>query len=391
MFGNLKELPIPNGKYNVGITQIDFVDKSRKTVFGFKNEGVRKIPVKFFYPADSIKGNTSAPYTFPEAIEPLKKMTLGLLSKKITKTKTHCYKNVAVSNKQKNFPVVFYNHGYSSYAMQDTTLCSNLASSGFIVVSLAHPYESSALKYLDGSIIKIHKSHLKNLTKSPKGYKKYIKSVFKKNCTYSNKEAMEIAEVLFKKYNCKLSNHVKIWVDDSIFIANELEKLNTGIIESVFKNKLKLNLGFAITGQSFGGSVAAQTCLVDNRFKCGINIDGGTYGDYLYKDLKKPFMVIGTNIMRDTSRTTYIYNSEDSYMVLISDTAHYGFSDALFTCRQLNILNVLGKRDKFEFHNIYSQYHLNFFKKYLLKNNTVNLNNLNYKGVEFYYKKNSKI
>ena len=36
LFGNLKELPKPLGKHIVGITQLDFTDKSRKKVFHLK-------------------------------------------------------------------------------------------------------------------------------------------------------------------------------------------------------------------------------------------------------------------------------------------------------------------------------------------------------------------
>ena len=38
LLGNLKELPKPVGKYLVGITQLDFTDKSRKKVFPFEWE-----------------------------------------------------------------------------------------------------------------------------------------------------------------------------------------------------------------------------------------------------------------------------------------------------------------------------------------------------------------
>ena len=54
LFGNLKELPKPLGKYIVGITQLDFTDRSRTKVFPFENDNAyRKIPITIFYPAES--------------------------------------------------------------------------------------------------------------------------------------------------------------------------------------------------------------------------------------------------------------------------------------------------------------------------------------------------
>ncbi len=80
LFGNLKELPKPVGKYIVGITQLDFTDKSRKKVLTFEEDNAfRKIPVTIFYPAESNEGEDSAPYCSPELLEVLSKMTFGLL------------------------------------------------------------------------------------------------------------------------------------------------------------------------------------------------------------------------------------------------------------------------------------------------------------------------
>ena len=100
------------------------------------------------------------------------------------------------------------------------------------------------------------------------------------------------------------------------------------------KNKLNLDLGIGITGHSYGGATAAQACLNDNRFVAGINIDGATCGDFLYKDIKKPFMLLGSHVIKNISRTTYIYNTEDTYMVILDRTAHLGYSDGLFIARQ---------------------------------------------------------
>ncbi|MEM8780531.1 MAG: hypothetical protein AAGF26_17040, partial [Cyanobacteria bacterium P01_G01_bin.49] len=163
LFGNLKELPKPLGQYIVGITQLDFIDKSRKKVFSFeKDNAFRKIPITIFYPAENNDGKDSALYSSPELLETLSKTTFGVISKNAAKVKTNCYKNAPIGASKNNYPVIIFNHGYGSYTMQSTVLCSDLASFGYIVVSVGHPYESSGVKYLDDSIIKMPEIIQKN-------------------------------------------------------------------------------------------------------------------------------------------------------------------------------------------------------------------------------------
>ena len=391
LFGNLKELPKPVGKYLVGITQLDFTDKSRKKVFPFEEDNAfREIPVKIFYPAESNEGKSSTFYSSPEVLEVLNKMTFGLVSKNVAKVKTNCYKNAPIASSQDKYPVIIFNHGYASYTMQSTILCSDLASSGYIVVSVGHPYEASGVKYLDGRVIKMDKTTQKNLKpiNSSKSTRQVLKASSKEY--YSDSKAMEIAEDRYLKNYKSLTKNVKIWVADSVFVADQLEALNKGQTESIFKNKLKLDLGMGITGHSYGGATAAQTCLNDNRFVAGINIDGGTCGDFLYKDIKTPFMLLGTHLIKNISRTTYIYNTEDTYMVILDNTQHLGYCDALFISRQANLRNKIGKREKYEFREIVTNYHLKFFAKYLLGDREIKLKDLKYDGVEFRQKLKNK-
>lgn len=142
-------------------------------------------------------------------------------------------------------------------------------------------------------------------------------------------------------------------------------------------------MGIGIIGHSYGGATAAQACLNSDTFVAGINIDGGSCGDFLYKDINKPFMLMGTHLIKNISRTTYIYNSKDTYIVTLDDTQHLGYSDGLFISRQINIINQIGKREKYEFREIVTNYHSYFFEKYLVGNQEINLEDLKYDGVEF--------
>jgi len=359
MFGNLKELPKPIGKYTVGVLKTDFLDKSRQKVFSFeKDDAFREIPVAIFYPSDGTERKETAPYASVEEIESLSKMTKGLVSKKTSQTKTCFYDEVPISTSEERFPVIMYSHGYGSYLMQDATLLTNLASLGYIVVSIGHPSKEDL---------------------------KTEKKLYKKQKKCSDAKSMEMA-VMMNEIVCSCDS-VKIWESDSRFIADKLELLDKGIVNSILAGKLKLELGIGIMGHSFGGTTAAQVCLNDSRFSCGINLDGGTYGDYLYKDIKKPFMIVGGDWIENLARTTFIHNTEDTYMTIIKGAKHFAFADAVFIARQMNLLNLLGKRDKFEFHEIYTTYTIKFFEKYLLGNKNIELKDIKYNEVKFMEKK----
>ena len=280
--------------------------------------------------------------------------------------KTHFYQDLRISCKEKNYPVIIFNHGLNSYTMQNSVLCADLASSGYIVVSVGHPHMSGAIRYSDGRIIKIDQELYKAYSKSMANANKKGNPMVLAKGKYADETVMGAVGCYYD--NCQfLNDDIQVWVDDTRFIANQLEKLKEGNIPSPFKNKLKLELGIGITGHSYGGATAAQACLMDSRFICGIDIDGGSYGNYRNKDIQKPFMVLGSRLMENMSRTTYLFDTEDTYMTILENAAHFGFTDALFFGRQLGLMGMVGKREKYEFRYIVTTYHLKFFEKYLLR------------------------
>jgi predicted dienelactone hydrolase len=382
MFKNLKEFPKPMGNYVVGITDIDFLDEKRKGVFSFAKAELRNIPTRIFYPADSNEGKVNELYIFDEAAKAINKSSLRLISLKSLNIKTHCFYDVKLSSKKKSYPVIFFNHGYLSYSGEGTVLCSDLASKGYVVVSVGHPYESSVVKYKDASILEASNelaTEFKNTMN--KQMSKKFKAIL--NTVYDDKEIFTILEDFYQNFKeTSVWNNVKIWAEDTRFVADQLYKLNDGSIHSSFKNKLNLELGFGITGHSYGGCTAAQVCLDDARFKCGVNMDAPSYGDYWNKDIRKPFMIIGSNIIENSARTIYLSNSKDSYFFVIDDTKHMDYCDYLYFAHQLKILGAVGNRDMYLLRDIISNYHIDFFDKYILCDETVDLQRYKYDGVK---------
>jgi len=382
LFGNVKELPKPIGNYRVGVKRYDFIDQSRKQVFSFEDKNaVRKIPIILYYPSDSKENKTTEPYISIEEAKVLNKKYFRLTPKNLYKVKTHLYKDISISKKEEKYPVIIYSHGLGAYMQNNTILLSNLASLGYIVVSIGHPYEAGVLKYLNGSIVKLHTENRK-LYIGTKEENKKIKELIKRTAN-SDEDYLEIEKEYNKLIAPELHSHVKIWEEDSRFILDKLYELDNGEIESIFKGKFNLENGAAIMGHSFGGSTAGQTCWKDKRFSCGINIDCDNYGEYAFKDINKPFMLIGQSLRERFAKSVFLNNSCDSYMMLIAKTAHLGYTDALFTSRLLNLFNLLGKRDKYEFNKIITTYIVNFLDKYHKNKKDIKLKNITFNGVKF--------
>jgi len=53
------------------------------------------------------------------------------------------------------FPLLVFNHGAGSYREQNTFLMEHLASSGYVVASVAHPHESGSYMSADGELVRL--------------------------------------------------------------------------------------------------------------------------------------------------------------------------------------------------------------------------------------------
>lgn len=380
MFRKTKEFPKPLGEFMVGLSEMSFTDSARKGLFEFAPDESREIPILIFYPSDSAQGREPSLYSFKEEAELFKKASKGLVSANSRLIKTHAYPGLPVSMQQSEYPVVFFNHGYSSHMMQNVVLCCDLASRGYIVVSVGHPYEANALRYPDGRIVLANEAISDEFKQTMQSRMPKFKNMEKQ--TFSDEKITSAAADFFGDFqSTKVWNHVRIWADDNIFIADMLEQLNEQTSGSLFAGKLDLKRGIGITGHSYGGCTASQVCSDDSRFICGVNIDAPTYGDYWDKDLQKPFLIIGSEIIDLLARPHFLANSSDAYLVIVEGSEHMDFTDLIYYAGHLKWLKMLGKRDKKLLRDVLSLYHLTFFDQYLKRNDSADMDSLKFEGV----------
>lgn len=364
---SLKVLPLPIGDYVVGIKHTEF------SYVGYEDEK-RDISVIIYYPADSNEGKPSYPYAFPEVFGN------SADGKRTAETTTHCYADIKISEREKSYPVLIYNHCYSGYEMMNTVLCSDLASKGFIVFSISHPGESSMTKYPDGRFVRIAQKYIDEMTSEQ--LFKNLEEPMKEIVEADNEDdalLIELGRKFMSFQNCFVVR-IKVWVLDTRKAADFIEDLNSGVIDSIFKGKLLIENGLSLTGHSYGGSTALRVCQEDDRFICGINVDGGDFREVIGEDVGKPILTIGNPYLFKLNRGSFFNNTCDAYHVTVKDAEHMGFTDSIFLARENP--DRIGTRDPYNMRDLLIYYHLAFYNKYLLKR-TNEFGNLNFDMTDY--------
>ncbi len=369
-----KEFPKPIGEYIVGRTQYDFRYKA-------SDESERELTAFIYYPADSNEGKPTAEYAFPEVVS---LWNQALVSSGITADqlfafdlKTWCYDDLALSKKEKNYPVVFYSHGGTAYPTQGTVICSDLASLGYIAIAIGHS-GSGIFRCKDGRLKHLTKEFIDTLDAFGKD------PIMVKNLgnLYGGRldeaRAIEVSrEVLSSPGAVEMSKYAYFQKEDASYVADCIEKMNKDEIESIFSNRLKLEIGIGVFGHSFGGASTALVCRDDKRFVCGINYDGGMPG-MADINVRKPFMMLGSNLSYNMNASVLNTNSKETYFIIAENVNHFDFGDFLFSSISET---ARGAWDSMEFREVMTTFTKEFFDKYLL-NKAVDIEGIAFKGVE---------
>jgi dienelactone hydrolase len=221
--------------------------------------------VQFWYPADLPLGPTSGPYLRdPEAVAPAiiraqSPLLPAFLLDHLRYVQARSYPGTPVAGAPPSFPVIVFCHGYGGYRTQNTALCEELASHGYVVVAPEFAYSAAMSVFPDGR----HARFMNPLRLGPSG-------------SSGSGPLLNDEDLL------------AIWVQDARFAASQLERLSAGKPSSPFVGRLDLaRLG--VIGHSFGGATAINLCRVDPRFKAGFDLDGHPNALNQDKTIQTPF------------------------------------------------------------------------------------------------------
>jgi predicted dienelactone hydrolase len=254
-------LPVPTGRYPVGTTAIDLVDRSRLELCDPTTKSPRELVVQVWYPAISNYGDKASYLPDRRSIPTGVFSHLGLV-------KTHAVRDVAIAPSTSPYPVVLYTPSWSGYRTDNTFQTEELASHGFVVIGLEHPCSVPLAVYPSGRVI--HSNLSSDYTSSDAALATLLR----------------VGE-----------EQLTLRTQDIQFVLDRLPQINQ---YRLFDGAFDLQK-IGIFGHSFGGAAAAQACAIDRRLKAGMNMDGLLFGSAAQHGASQPFLFMQSNYSRPTA------------------------------------------------------------------------------------------
>lgn len=344
-------LPEPTG-LPVGYRLYAAVDESRQEVFTDEADDVRTFPLAIYYPAAPAADATPAPYT-TEAESAAYSSALMIPAEIFNSVEGHLYADAPLAPNESAYPVLLFSPGFGSPIRFYTALLTELASQGFIIAVVDHPYSQTVSLFPDETIITANAAGSDMLTGDAR-------------------DAI-----------------LAVWVEDMQSALDYLGELNEA--DSILAGAFDLEAVGAF-GHSFGGAASANLSLVDDRVVASINMDGSVFGD-AGQGVTKPFMTMLSGHVEFTdeelaavgmtrevfdaevakhlaSVDNALVTSEAPYLLIIDGTLHATYSIDVALLRELLpeylTPDLVGEIDGARANEIFAEYTIAFFDTHLL-------------------------
>ncbi|MEV2249895.1 hydrolase [Streptomyces sp. NPDC050147] len=242
--GIAAKLPAPTGPHRIGTVSTRVVDTSRHDPW-VESVPYRELMISVWYPAAGRPGGAGhrlAPYMSPGAAERWSATSPHGIPKDaidFAAMRTHAREGAPADTSRGRRPVLLYAAGANDPRTWGTSAVEELASRGYVVVTIDHTYEAPAVQFPDGSV----------------------------------KDDAPLREALARAQQDHampelLKKVLDVRVADSKFVLDRLGSLPNGLSKVVDQKRV------GMLGQSAGGIAAAETMYEDGRVKAGMNMDG---------------------------------------------------------------------------------------------------------------------
>jgi predicted dienelactone hydrolase len=338
-------IPTPSGKYAVGFSSFAGEDAGRS----------RAITLDIWYPAQTTEGLTAIPYTKHALNVQLSKhqgIPLWLNSE------VSSYSFLDAPPVMAKHPVVIFNHGFASFSKQNFSNFQELASQGYLVISLAHPGESLLASDAKGTLLELDTTSPSyqaavNLQKDPKALAQTLAAIYVKQRSATTPEAHEQAslELAQTPYFAPMQSLIEAWVKDTAFVVSLLSETQENILQFADLNHV------TVMGHSLGGAVALELAKNPPAGVTGIiNLDG----PYLHfsadntRQIQLPVLhflstdhiLAGEDIgLYGTMTVPAQQDANGTHIIEIAGAAHNNFTDLNFTPVLKYFTPLLGSAD----------------------------------------------
>lgn len=273
-------LPAPTGRKSLGTTSIHLIDRDRPDPT--MPSGHRELMISLWYPASIVESAPIAKYMPARtAVEVDDAWTgeygLALPTGSFDFVNTETHSRVNPPMQPLRHPVVLFSPGYQYSRFVNTAQAEDLASRGYVVVTMDHTHETPV--------------------EFPGG--RFLPGV----------PASQLPDPDFTR------EAVETRTADARFVLNQLERIADGQNPDAEGNDLPDDVAAGLDlrkigmfGFSLGGYATANTLLEDRRVLAGLDLDGtlqddrtkGPLGEAARKGLDRPFLLFGSD---ETQRT----------------------------------------------------------------------------------------
>ncbi len=260
----------PTGDYQVGATNFDFSFESAIKM------SQRKLSIAAWYPTNATRGELNPVASKRTQIASLK--IFGLPEFLAEEEASLSFKNAPMA--EGTFPVVVFNHGFASFAEQNTVNMQELASNGYVVLAISHPGTSLVTEYADATSVSYDASH-----------PVYVDYANAKTFSAQTAAALKTALVEIEKSENFASYWaamrglaqsaafvnaqplLKQWIEDTDAIINAIANTQTEQFPKFLNTQMDAK-SIGLMGHSMGGITANAVSLTNTNIKAVVNLDG---------------------------------------------------------------------------------------------------------------------
>jgi hypothetical protein len=290
-------LPSPTGSERIGTVSLHLIDRSRPDPW-VPAERARELMVQIWYPARDVHGYRRADWVSAGVAARINPPGTGYVL-----PVTHGHTGAPAAQGKR--PVVIYSPGFGLERTGSTALVEDLASQGFVVVTIDHTHDAQFVEFPNGRI-----------------------------ATHAIPPPASEDEA-----EASLAKVLDVRVKDTRFVLDQLTAIGRGRNHDASGRPLPRGLGKALDlsrvgmfGSSLGGAGSAETMLVDRRVKAGLNLDGSFLGRVLTAGLDRPFLMMSSDVddPEDADETWDRMWSRlrgPRYWIQLENSGHLSFTD----------------------------------------------------------------
>lgn len=286
-------VPPPTGFHKVGTSSMRIVDPQHRDPY--VKASYRELLIQLWYPASAVQGYHLASYASPRVWRYISQLT----DVDLPPIQTNSLQNAPILAGP--HPVVLLTHGYTGTLTDYTFLAEDLASRGYVVVSVAHTYESTAVEFPDG-----------RLAQSVLG------SHFRVDALRTDEQTISFAAY--------------VRVQDLSSVLDELQRLNA-TRHNFLNGQLDLR-HVAAVGHSLGGIAALGSLSRDPRISAAVVLDAPANATSV-RGSEKPVLILAAGRDQWGARDCQLWRNLRGPRLLVDfrGAEHLTASDAVWLAK----------------------------------------------------------